>query len=161
MSIRKFETYAESPYVISGIRKRQFNDEERIIDGETYVKKADIRHRFEDSIHFTKVYRTSQGQLLKGLNLPGYKILMYIMFHLEHESLEIELDREKIKKWLDVSQNKSYYSGIESLLEHDVLARKAGELSWFWINPNVIFNGQRVYTWYRIQQRLRQMANDT
>lgn len=155
MSIRKFETYAESPYVISGIRERNYVDEERIIDGETYVKKNDIRHRFEDGYKFTKIFHSSASSILKNLNLPGYKILTYIMFNLEQEALEISLERDKVKEWLGVSQHKSYYSGIESLLENDVIARKAGELSFFWINPNIVFNGQRIYTWHRIQQRLR------
>ena len=38
----------------------------------------------------------------------------------------------------------SYREGIKGLIEHKIIARKLGSTMEYWINPNVIFNGNRL-----------------
>ena len=91
---------------------------------------------------FTKSYHyPRQLGFIKELSVAGCRMLLYIQMKLKSEHDYIELKRTTVAKDLGISEN-SASLGIYNLVDNGVLAKKS-QSEW-WINPFILFNGNRL-----------------
>lgn len=93
---------------------------------------------------YSKLFKDC-GMLIANLNEAAIKMFMYI-----HENLGINADcicimkEDYLKHYGYAATNKyTYYQAIEGLLKAGIMAKQAGSTTCYWINPNIIFNGDR------------------
>lgn len=97
---------------------------------------------------FTKAYQIKdQLGLIKSLNPQSCRLLLYVQGKLSHGNDSIDLPRTKVAKDLDVHPN-TVSLGIQGLIDSGVLCKKGK--SDYWINPIVLFNGNR-YKYFKEQ----------
>lgn len=121
------------------------------IDGENDQFQSTIAQVKEvDEAQFVKIF-TSQISLMLDLNRAGNKVF-FVLLH-EVQQGQIGTDRvfiswPRIEKKLQQMDTinfsyKTFLRGMKDMLAHKVLAN-TDEEAWFFINPNLLFNGDRV-----------------
>jgi hypothetical protein len=97
-----------------------------------------------DTAKYSKLFK-NYGMLLANLNEAAIKMFMYIHEHLGVNSDYVCITKEDYLKYYGYAPtNKyTYYQALEGLLKADVMKKKAGSTVCYWINPNILFNGDR------------------
>lgn len=115
-------------------------------DGElmAYYTIPKNHHIIHDPALYTKHYK-GISKILMTLTESATKMYYYI-----HEHLVLGRDEVCIimEDYLSFAGYKStnrlnYYRAIEGLLAANIIARKTGSTTCFYINPNILFNGDR------------------
>lgn len=90
---------------------------------------------------FTKAYKfTNRKALARILKPVGLRLFFYIESELKKDYDYIELHRTIVSKDLNIS-NASVGLGVQDLCENGIICKK-GKIE-YWINPEVIFCGDR------------------
>jgi hypothetical protein len=97
-----------------------------------------------DRLRYIKLFTGSAG-MLADLNTRGVALFAYVMEHLPPGGKAVYINKAKINKLERYRSLRGvgYYAGICDLISHGVLARVEGEPNTFFINPNVVFSGDR------------------
>lgn len=143
------QSYINNPFKPEGIVDRSFEpkEESRIwIDpetGESYNVTKIVTGKTEqhDPMMYTKVY-LSAFLHLNELPYSALKIFNYIVHTIKANKDYIFLNSADIELQCKISQA-TYYTAIKHLVEAKIIARKIGSSMEFWVNPNIVFNGNR------------------
>ena len=111
-------------------------EQEDIAYNAIYVKKnVDVQQ-------YNKLYLKGLKTLF-GLNKTAQKVLEYIFSKVEKNRDYIIFSMQECKDSCNYSSNQIVYSGLASLIKADMIAR-TGEHFKYWINPTMMFNGDRL-----------------
>jgi len=143
------ESYLNNPFKPEGIVDRAFEPKEESkiwVDpetGESYsvTKIVTGKTELHDPMMYTKVYMSAFLHL-NDLNYSAVKVFNYMVHTLKSNRDTVYLNCADVELNCKISQA-SYYTAIKALIEAKVIARKVGSTMEFWINPNILFNGNR------------------
>jgi len=102
-----------------------------------------------DNQQYIKLF-TSGLPLLKELSAPGLKVFIWILANLKPKQDLIILVPNKVAKELAYKITKPIHDGVKELINHQIIARAyTGNRNnpAYYINPAVIFNGNRRHLW--------------
>lgn len=115
-----------------------------------------------DAEHFLKLY-TKNISIIFELNTYARRIFPAILMAVQHQSkdkAEIFLSHSEAVEYFEQlkmqAPDASYFSrGMKDLIKQNIIAYHARGVGWYWINPNIIFNGDRVrfISEYRIKRK--------
>lgn len=112
------------------------------LDVEAVESKAIYIRRYVDTQEFKKTFNNSIKELM-GLNKTAQKIFTYIDTIIEINKDTIVFSMEECKKYCNYNSNQIVYTGLAMLIEADIIARTKEHFR-YWINPTMIFNGNRL-----------------
>ncbi len=147
--ITEYPSTSESPYTVElHARYVQANPEHRAveIDGVPHgiyeIPKG--RTIAVDTAPYNKLFR-GNSSVLMNMPEPAAKMFYYITEYLKVNSNQICIMKEDYLKFAGYKPNGSltYYRALDGLLEARVIARMAGSTTCYWVNPNILFNGDR------------------
>src|SRR5574344_619202 len=95
--------------------------------------------RLYDTTDFVKLY---DWALLRSLGRCGVNVLSYVMDTLRWDGV-IEFNLKKCKRYTSYKNSKSVYDGLNELLALDVLRRSEECDGTYYVNPNIMFRGDR------------------
>jgi len=155
--LKNYEKYEENPYIPDVVenmqvrRKRQtmyptnkdvmhyvVNRETGEVDGYS----AFIREAVVDESQFIKVF-TRELRALWDLSKVASRVLAYVMTCMRMGEDGIYFNMRKCMEYTGYKSERSIINGISELIEHKVLARSTS-INIYFINPSIIFNGNRV-----------------
>lgn len=154
--VRDYESHQTNPFVekaISDIKiikknqvvKSQDRSEIQMIvnqSGEVEGHTAFMRFVEVEEDKFTKVY-LNQFHSFWDLSKSAIRVFGYIMTVLIPKKDWFYFDMTDCLKYTKYSTEKSVFEGIGSLIENGIIARSESHIKYY-INPLVIFNGDRV-----------------
>lgn len=111
-------------------------------DGEYIGESRMMVARKVDSEEFVKVFK-DQISLIFDLTKTAQKILVYIIKSLGINKDYVVFDKVKAKDISGLSSTASLYAGLTELMNKGVLAKSHLPLMYY-INPAIIFNGDRL-----------------
>lgn len=91
---------------------------------------------------FIKVFRDSLQYIAK-LSRTAQAILWYVMDNLPKDKGYIIIDNSTVMEFCDFKTRKSVRDGVIELLEKNILTKSTINKK-FWVNPLVMFNGNRI-----------------
>lgn len=146
-----YETYPES-FSPEGIELRNYikrGDEREAVDKESglmlLIRELDSnRQVLHDSKTYTKFFQ-SKEPVVKNMSTPAFNLFFYIANSLKPCQRDICINEYDFLSYFDYKEGsrRLYYQAVTELIEKKVLARKAGASRCYWINSNVLFNGDR------------------
>src|ERR1044072_544821 len=105
-----------------------------------------------DTAKYFKLFTGAIPKLL-GLSRAGMEMFLYLAGELQPKCDKVVINAEDAKAYLGYKSAVSVHNGLDSLIDRGVIAKaysgKRGKLA-YWINPDVIFNGNRVVLSKRI-----------
>lgn len=156
-----FDIWDESPFMNLTIHKQRqritvargtilktVNEEEALSDE---VYETTISHvREVDEEEFVKIF-TKNIRIMLDLSPAANKVFFVLLHEIQKTAIGTDLvfiSWHRIEKRLEQIQDmtfsrKTFERGLKELLEKELLAN-AVEQSWFYINPAIVFNGDRV-----------------
>lgn len=155
--IKGFNSYEENPFVekvikdIKIVRRTQVvrskggKEEIQMItssDGEVMGHSAFMRFIEVDEESFAKVY-ISQFTAFWDLSKPAIRVFGYILTVLKPKQDSFIFDMGDCLEHTKYSTEKSIFEGLSNLIECGIVARSNRHYKYF-INPLVVFNGDRV-----------------
>ena len=142
--LNKHESYSFNPFRIDSkhIRRIPVTD-----DGVT------IGHQYADFQEHVRIFPEMHDDLEQISNM-ALKILVYIFSNIKNGSDEVYFDMDDFIRFTnrgkvgeverkDIRNKAGIYRGIGDLLGRDIIARKAGDVKTFYINPAKFFAGKR------------------
>lgn len=121
-------------------------------NGEVLGHTSFVRQIEVDEEKFTKLY-LSQFSAFFDLGKQGLKVFGYIMNELKPNKDEFHFRLDKCQQYTNYKTKMSIYQGLAQLLECEIIAR-ADYDGYYFINPLVIFNGNRItYTRTYVKKR--------
>lgn len=148
-----FPTFSKNPFMqTTTVRTR--SSRTTVAPGGTIVDMATGEHlgtteiaqvKQVDNASFVKVF-VSEIKAFFELNQAAYRLLQ-IVFALttDHIGLDrVYMNPETLPKNLPVISKTVFYRALSELLDKKFLARVEGESHWYFINPSLFFNGDRV-----------------
>jgi hypothetical protein len=144
------EAYLDNPFKPEGIVDRSFTPKEETkiwVDpetGESYnlTKLVTGKTELHDPMMYTKVY-LSAFLHLNELPHSALKIFNYMVHTMKTNKDIVYLNCADVEEQCKISQA-SYYTAIKSLIEAKIIAKKIGSSIEYWVNPNILFNGNRL-----------------
>jgi len=149
-NISKYGAFPESPYLVELYSKYiQANTEHKIVydaEGNEYGQYEIPKGKTipMDTANYSKLFR-GNTDVLMSMPEPSAKMFYYITEHLKINANQVCVTKEDYLKFAGykASGALTYYRALEGLLEAKIISRIAGNTTCYWINPNVIFNGDR------------------
>jgi hypothetical protein len=155
-SVKKYEVFKENPFVEKAIqdikivkktqviRPKNKNEIQLIVssNGDIEGHSAFMRYIEVDEEKFTKLY-LSQFTAFWELSKSAIRVFGYIISILKPKQDEFFLEMIKCLEYTKYKHPKDVLSGISNLIECGIVARSDSHFKYF-INPLVIFNGDRV-----------------
>lgn len=115
----------------------------RNVDGINKVVSKTIEEIEWEKDPFIKVYTESKiKNIYKDLNPISCKIVLYIQLNLKKKTDYIELNTDKVMDFTKIESKTTYYKYIQELIDNAVIAKYKNSV--YWINPELIFNGDRI-----------------
>lgn len=118
-----------------------------IVNGKGPLVKGPI-----DTGRYYKVYSHATKRIL-ALSRAGIEMFHYIASNLQPKNDRLDINTDEARDSLGYKSAVSIYNGLDSLEKQGIIAKaysgKRSRLS-YWINPDVIFNGNRVVLSKRI-----------
>ena len=152
MGVRKFAEHSENPFVIPDVKLKVIVSKARSDSftnkstGEVFDLVTDAKQYidYHDSARYVKVFSGS-ATIIADLGIRGVAMLCYIIENVKPGKDTIELARKIITRdnRYTTLRGGGYYVGITDLLSHGVIARVQNMPEHFYVNTNVLFNGDR------------------
>lgn len=143
---------SEYPFILDGIGERVYVTKERediVVDknnGDLYVMKAlpKTQQVAHDSKTYTKFFREAANKM-NNLSVPATNMLFLIISQLEINSNFICISEDDFIEHFGYSpkSKRLYYRAIVELCQLEIIRRRANFSRCYWVNANVIFNGDR------------------
>jgi len=111
--------------------------------GETTGTSQFLTSKEIDPESFTKVYNDSFYHFF-GLKEAGKRVLGYVLQIIKPNKDMFYLDLQEAKQYANYSNNRSISEGIVQLVEAQIIAKSSKGKYWYFINPMVLFNGDRL-----------------
>lgn len=154
--LKGFDSYEENPFVEKAINdikivkrtqvvRSKSREEIQMItssDGEVMGHSAFMRFIEVDEERFAKVY-LSQFTAFWDLSKPAIRVFSYILTVLKPKQDSFTFDMSECLLHTKYSTEKSVFEGLSALIECGIVARSNRHYKYF-INPLVVFNGDRV-----------------
>lgn len=104
-----------------------------------------------DTEQFLKIY-TNNVKTIFELSPTAQRILMPLMLEIQNEAKNVAhlyfthsiATKNCIILGIKPFQKATFFRGIGELIEKEFLAVNAKGQNWFWINPSILFNGDRI-----------------
>ena len=152
-NFKEIRTYGVNPYEPNGITKRVCTAksvEKHVVDqatGEMMSLKI-IPHAFEvphDPVVFTKLFRTDLVNTIRGLNSPAINLFFLIAERLPPNCDHVCITEDDFLDACEYSpgSKRMYYAAVRQLVDKKIIARTKKSSRGYWVNPNIIFNGDR------------------
>ncbi len=141
-----------------------------IADKENNEVKAGAVAMFQevDTEEFLKIY-TQNIKTLFDLSSTAQKILMPLMLEIQKNAKNVahiyfsltDAQHNCEQLGLKPVSQPTYNRGINELIEREFIAINAKGSNWYWINPNILFNGDRIrfIQDYRIKRKEEKHLN--
>lgn len=152
-SFRTLPIYTNTPFDVEGIKRTirtTKEDEQKMVDPDTgeylYVRRIPKTNEvLHDTFTYTKIFHTKQLNI-KGLSTPAFYLFYYITQSLRMLQDSICIDEDVFLNEYGYSKGsrRLYYKAALELIDAKIIAKRAGSSKCFWINPNIIFNGNRI-----------------
>lgn len=129
-------------------------DENRILKDLSSGDESQVKFSYnvvKDEESFIKIYKENIKKMF-SLSAAASKIFWFVCTHLRPNNDVVYIDRQEFMDWCDYKNRKSYYDGINELLDKGILAMAEQE-HYFFINHAVFFNGDRMKvetTYYKL-----------
>ena len=120
-----------------GVQQLIVNNEDQII-GESRF----FRIKKYDNEKFTKIF-TARMTNMWDMIPSATRVYSYILTNLPKESTEMYLFIEDVKKFTRYKAENSVWRGINWLITNNFIA-KSYKPGFYWLNPTLFFNGDRV-----------------
>lgn len=124
-----------------------------IADKENNEVKAGAVATFQevDTEQFLKIY-TQNVKSLFDLSGTAQRLLMPLMLEVQKSAKNVahlyfclsDAQNNCIELGLPPISKASYSRGIKELIEREFIAINSRGQNWYWINPNILFNGDRI-----------------
>lgn len=121
-----------------------------------------------DTEQFLKVY-TQNVKALFELSPTAQKILMPLMLEIQKEAKNVAhlyfshsiAKKNCVELGIKPFQKATFFRGLGELIEKDFLAVNAKGQNWYWINPSILFNGDRIryVQEYRIKRKAENLQS--
>jgi hypothetical protein len=97
-----------------------------------------------DTAMYSKVFKGNTSVLME-MSEPAAKMFYYILENIQTNRDEICILREDYLKFAGykIGARLTYYRAVEGLLYARIISRKTGSGMCYWVNPNILFNGDR------------------
>lgn len=148
--ISDYETHYESPFIVELNSKLYVpNPDHKSMkgdDGKMYgmyeIPKGKVI--LHDPHQYIKMFK-GNSSLITELSGPASKMFYYICENIQSNKDDICIIKEDYFTFAGYKSDGriTYYRAIEGLLKATIIARKAGSTTCFFINPNILFNGDR------------------
>lgn len=156
--IEKHEGRINNPFRVEGIvervrhkggKVREFTDTGT---GEMvyYQELAKSDALLNDPVSYTKLFQNAK-EIVQQLSPPALRVYLYIAYNVKPHCDTIFLNTPDVCAWGQFGKS-VYYKAVTELLEQNIIAKRLGSHLEFWINPNHIFNGNRVKLFLRNKQ---------
>lgn len=154
VGIRDFQEYEKNPFMGEAAREVGLVTKEKITrwrtgSGEFMTKLDELgdtvflgTRKKVDADEFTKIYHRKIKSML-DLSNKAIKLIIYIASKLEKNGLQIDFDIDDCISTCDFSRA-TIYRLLAELLKYNVIARSSKRNYVYFINPVVMFNGQRL-----------------
>ncbi|MCI1189866.1 RepA protein [Hymenobacter sp. DH14] len=110
--------------------------------GEEHGEAIFVRQVEVDEAGFTKIFREGLARF-SGLSMRGTKVWLYICDQLKPGSTSVHFMHSQCLEHTGYKSRSNVMSGLAELLEASIIARSE-ESSLYFINPMVMFNGNRI-----------------
>ena len=161
--IKNAQKYFESPFIKEAVfridpkRKTVIigKGDQLIVDASTSeVNGIGLFHQFKmvDKEQFTKIYTSEVGALF-NLSKSGLRVFGYLLKAMRMNRDSVYLDAAEIARECGYKSDYQAVRGLIELTNNSIIAKSNKPKVW-WINPNVIFNGDRIafIKQYKIKQ---------
>jgi hypothetical protein len=133
--------------LIKTVKSEQFGTEQIIVNqstGEFEGSPVLIRKRKVDANKFVKMYINTMTAWL-SLSPKAQKILYLIIQNMKPNSdiVKIDPNSQDVKNSTGLNSKVSIYGGLDELIDRNIIA-KARYVDQFYINPSVMFSGNRI-----------------
>lgn len=97
-----------------------------------------------DGVLYTKVYKYPIEKM-RDFSIPGHNLFRYLMNNININMTHIYISDNDFLEAFNYAKNSKrlYYKGVQELIEAGIIAKKSGSSKCYWINSNVLFNGDR------------------
>ena len=144
------EQIKPNQFELIGIGKRIFvtkEEEVQSVDQKTgemfYMKKIPtMKEVSHDSLVYTKVF-TGGIENMYDMSVNGYKLFLYCIYNTKPNSDTIVLQPQTCMEVCKMKKT-SFFQAINELKERDIIRKKEKFSYVYQINPNVLFNGNRL-----------------
>lgn len=143
-----FEFNPFKPEGIKSVIRTAKENEREMVDAQTgeylFVTSAGkTKEVLHDPAMYTKVFKTSIS--MYELSIPANNLFHYICQTLTRMQTSIYIDCKDFLKEFNYKpkSKKLYYQAITELIERNIISKRAKQTSCYWINMNIIFNGDR------------------
>jgi len=117
----------------------------RIIRRDVPLMKLDLElgdYYEVEAVPSTRLYRiASSYDKIKGLSVTGYRLLMWIMYHIPDDALSIRLDEAKLSVLFECSCKTIQRARVE-LIKAAIIAKY--EANRYWVNPQIFASNSRL-----------------
>jgi hypothetical protein len=128
--------------------------------GETTGMSQFLTSKEVDPESFTKVYNDSFYHFF-GLKEAGKRVLGYVLQIIKPNKDMFYLDLQEAKQYANYSNNRSISEGIVQLVEAQIIAKSSKGKYWYFINPMVLFNGDRLQIVIEYRKQVKEAGKMT
>jgi hypothetical protein len=152
MNTKRFGSFAKNPSVegIEGVKlvPRSIKNKSQVVvdkkSGQMWEQfPVDTTTTLADTRTFIKVYQQSMVSL-KDMTNAAIKLYCFILAKLRPNKDTIRISYKGCAEFCAFGNKMSYYNGLEQLLEQEFIF-KTLEVNEYWINVNLLFNGNRLH----------------
>lgn len=145
-SLRYKPRYSENPFVDDHIRMIVPGRSHEYVHLESLTNQDGVphivRHQVVDEEKFVKIY-IAYMDVWMGLSKKAQKVLQYVFKSLKPNKDKVEISIEGLSDFTGYNSYGPLYSGLNELIEAQLLCRTRHELIYY-INPKFVFNGNRL-----------------
>jgi hypothetical protein len=159
LNLNSRESYLNNPFKIEGIVLKGRSIKGRVrnmVDDDGEVRpwqEADTSTQIlHDEKKFIKTFVDGKD-LVRKLSFNGMKGFLYCTYHLPLGKDVIYLLPGDVGLWCGIGKT-TYFRVIKELLDFRIIARKVGTHLEFFVNPNIIYNGNRVRLYEKNNQNI-------
>jgi hypothetical protein len=173
--IKGQEIWSDNPFITSGAFVVPTRDKSTIIaDGLTIMDQSQVhvdtgiigRVKTIDTEQFVKLYAAGVSEMFE-ISRTAQRVLQVLIMAIQHnppDQAHVFLTYDPVAvqfyQMLDISHDKipierSFLYGIKELIKAKFIARHHYGTGWYWTNPKLLFNGDRVtfVTQYRKKRK--------
>lgn len=148
-TLKEYPEFRDYPYrdalVVDVHNNRKLHyvcTEDRTLDMQASTMVQRNKYRITDKKEFVKIYRDSLKTIL-NLSTTAQRILWYILDILQAKATCVDLIPATCAEVCGFKASRSVHIGLAELIEKDILRRTTWRMR-YWVNPVVMFNGDRI-----------------
>jgi hypothetical protein len=161
MKLQNMPKYPVSPFGFEGIEldpfgkwKRKRFRKEGSDEVEEYSEEVRQPGEWTDTLQYVKLYLKNSKGGKWGLSHCGHNLFWYIITHIKPKQNFIHISEDEFLREFEYkkSSTKMYYIAVKELIERGIIAQMSGERRGFWVNHNIVFNGERLTLFHKMQK---------